>query len=483
MKTLSTSFLIFIGFLISILWGGNSFFDFPQLFEGILIAKFGVTSLDVEQLYSLAAVPTMIMVPLSSYLIAFIGLGTNTVIFVGVIYLGILACYLGVYFEMFSLILLGRVIFGAAYECTFVAQASFTEKWFYGRNLSLAFAVNRVMSYLGASCSAYLCPELFLKYRSMTNPFYFYLSFIFVIFFLSFVLKIMDSRYEHLLTSSAVQVSEEGASTTNLMIEENQDQEIDEKFELKDLKKISSMSWLLAIGFALFSSCYYQFTNMATDLLVNRYSLGYQDAKNHTALIPIFATVLIPIFSVILNKIGKKALALVLGTVLGITVYLYMMTLPLTGTSDLSIVLSLLGIAGFWSLLCAAVWTSYSLSLPKPAVPFMMGMIIVIQNFGFSFLPLVFGVINKKRNYQSYQNSLCVLTGMCVLSFVIFFIIYLKDIRGDRLLDMPENNKEVQEIRARSTSEFSAKGLDYKSLRTKSEAYEDNIVEGNDDLN
>lgn len=277
---------------IAFVWaGGVYFYDFPQLFEQVLITKFRIDTLEVGLLYSLASAPTIVLIPVASWLINIIGLNSGAVLFNFLMYLGIMGCFMGNYYKNYLFFIIGRALFGLGYETAYVIQSSCTEKWFSGRFLTMAFAVNRIVSYSFSSFAAYIEPVIYEKSRALESPLFLYGLIISFTCFISFFYFLLDFKNEHKL--------EDEAEEENKGIK-------DQKFKMADFKKISSQAWLMIITFGVLSNCLYQFTNTGTDALVNRFGFDYLEAKDMIAIIPIVNMIMIPVFSAVISWTGKK---------------------------------------------------------------------------------------------------------------------------------------------------------------------------------
>ena len=190
-------------------------------------------------------------------------------------------------------------------------------------------------------------------------------------------------------------------------------------FRNKDLKRISADSWYLILYFAVLANAFYMFTTFATDILTNRYGFSFEQSKNCVALLPIINMVLIPLFSFILSKVGWKSVVMLSASICCILVYLWMSTLGEKLSDSLMPYLGIGGIALFWCLQTSSMWTCLSITLPTQAVSVMIGITTVLQDFVGFVMPLVFGTIQKKKDIQSYQLSLYLLSGMGVLSLLL----------------------------------------------------------------
>lgn len=420
-------------------WSGGAFFyDFPQLFEEILIKKFGVSTVEVGILYSVTSTPSVIFTPFTGFIAGYIGLNTTAVILSSLIFSGVLISYIAVASNNFMFLIIGRGLFGFAYESAYVVAASCTEKWFTGRFLSMAFAFNRSLCYLLSSIAAYIQPTLFITNRTLETPLFVYGAFAGFCAFTGFVYFILDRKYEKKILNS----------------EENEISE--EKMSLKDLKKIGSQAWIILVIFAVMSQCLYQFTNIGTDCLMKRFGFDYIEAKNRIALIPIVNMIMIPVFSSITSCIGKKGIFLTAGALLITVNYTF---LSFLGTEkDERVVFGVIGVGVFFSLLTATFWSSFSLLLPKQAVAVLFGFAITSQNLLLSLLPPVFSYFTKERTHEAYQRSFYLLIGIGAFSLVLCLVLTIRDIKGSKAMHLPENHELVAENRKRMNQRFSESG-------------------------
>lgn len=463
----STLFLVLMVSVTSLIWaGGVYFYDFPQLFEQVLITEFKVSTFEVGFLYSIASTPAIILIPLGSWMISHIGISMGAIVFTTMMFVGIFFCFLGVKTGNYDLIIIGRAIFGVGYETCYVVQASCTEKWFSGRFLTLAFAINRSCCYLFASLAAYFQPIIFISSRSLETSLFYYTVVSSSCCVFGFIYYFLDRKYEHNLKDDEPEMNEEGEE-----VQSRTSNEDEQKFYLSDLKNISLHSWLLLMLFAVFSNCLYQFSNFGTDCFVNRFGFDYIAAKDRMSLIPILHMIFIPLFGSIMSVVGRKELFLLAGTVIGVVSYGLMATLA-DDANNLA-VLALVGCSAFFSILNSGFWGSFALTLPKAACGPMFGICLAIQNIFLAIFPPIFSYFNQDRTPEAYQNCLYLLIGLCGCCFLIALAIAIIDLKGDRVLHLPENSQKVKDFRDRINREFILKrnkgtvNDEYKSLKSK----------------
>lgn len=147
---------------------GNVFsYDFPQLFENVLISKFNVDAIQVSFLYAIYSIPNFIFAPILSIMLNHTGLGFGAIILSSMVFLGQLLVYYSCQTNSYLLMIVARGLYGIGAESLVVAQASMAERWFTGKFLSLAIGLNNVVCQLGVASAAWICPTIFVGKRDI----------------------------------------------------------------------------------------------------------------------------------------------------------------------------------------------------------------------------------------------------------------------------------------------------------------------------
>lgn len=459
---ISKTSLILIFFTTVLMWGSGSFFyDFPQIFEPILIAEFKISTYDVSYLYTSIALASIAVMPMGGYVIAKIGLGLAALLFNFLIFIGTFVIYIGSSLNDFYYVFLGRLIFGIGCEPAFMCQNIAYEKWFSGRFLTIAYGLNRFFIYLFFVLDIYVQPKLFLKTRSLVTPIFIYG----VVGALSCFTCIIYFLLEYGNEDKLEDFDHKGEK-------EESGKEKSHGFNFKDLKKISKLSWVLISIICIMAQVNIQMTNFVTDMLVKRYGLAYEEAEKTNMLVYSTAMILIPLFSFFLGVKGKRGLFLILAGFVCLGTVIFMIFTPF-GCERWKCYLAMLGIGLYWSMYTASVWTSLMLSLPKQAVSSVISLTLTLQNTVFAILPPIFAMINKERTEDSYQNSLVLLAGIAGLSLFLTIVAYRTDLTDGRVMEMPENSREALDRRKKITEEFRASQM--LSFGNKSTRKESNM--------
>ena len=133
-------------------------FDFPQLFEHVLIDTFEIDALKVSYLYAIYSIPNFVAAPLISVLLNYTGFGFGAIMLSFLIAISAFLQFLACKFNLFWLMVVARAIFGVGGESLAIAQAAMAEEWFTGKFLTVAIGINNVVSLLGSGSAAFVGP-------------------------------------------------------------------------------------------------------------------------------------------------------------------------------------------------------------------------------------------------------------------------------------------------------------------------------------
>ena len=474
---LSLVFITMMTISLGMMYG----YDMPMLFTDQLIIKFEITTLEISYMYTVLSIPNFIAAPLGGVILAYTGIGTGATILNGLIVISFILLFFGILWTNFPLVLLSRFVLGIGAELVVVAQTVVAEQWFTGSILSIALGACNILIYLTASLNEYTSPTLFIKYRNMETPIFVGACFTFFIFLMSAVYLLIETYYEPSTNKAQKQIEEwmskerECSSELQLSFEGDEDAfehakdpENDPKFGLKDLKHLDMIFWMLVVLFSILSMCYYQFVNFITDFLMITFGYKYQEAKDLVFMRPIIAALFMPFFSVYTVYYGKKSLILILSSLtslIGFSIFYY-----LPDHKSEWVFVGIIFLALMLASYSAAIWSSFTLVVPKEATGLAIAIALAIQNIFLTILPILFGRINEPRTQEAFNYSLVLLIGFSVFSLILSIQIFIYDYYfGDKILHLSENDDIVLEARANKSREWRNYVLKEKI---------DNILEG-----
>ncbi len=273
----------------------------------------------------------------------------------------------------------GRILFGIGLETTCVLIQRVIVKWFKGKELAFAMGLNVVVGRLGS------------------------------FFAISFGLDIAAGRVSNALFAAASVIGV-GALLflAYLMFDVKLDKQMkvtakaspEDKFKFKDLVELVTNKSFIYISLlcVAFYSAVFPFLQYAPDLLVNKFGLTFsmpdmsgmslwekimaylQNGPKISGLIPLGTIIFTPIFGRLVDKKGKAASLMILGSVLLIYAHLTLsvfnnVVLGYTGLFSL-------GIA--FSLVPAAMWPSVAKIVAEKRLGTAFATMFTVQNYGLS---------------------------------------------------------------------------------------------------
>lgn len=117
-------------------------------------------------LYSVYSIPNMVLPFFGGYFVDKFGTCVCMLIFCSLITIGQILFSLGASLKMWSLMFLGRLIFGLGGENLNVAQSSLLAQWFQGKELALAFGINLSIARIGSVINNFVSPAVAKAFRS-----------------------------------------------------------------------------------------------------------------------------------------------------------------------------------------------------------------------------------------------------------------------------------------------------------------------------
>ena len=442
MYKVSKAELTLIFFLmITMTAGGYYAFDFPQLFEDEIINWFGVTSLEVEWLYSIYAFPNFFTLLFGTLAFNFIGLGMGITLTTGFITAGTVITYFAFEDKSYITLVIARGVYGLGNELAITAQYTIAERWFAGRMLSFAQGMCRTVSFLMTFLSFYLGPQMLIKTKSMDLPLLIYM--IMAIF--GFIGSLIYAILEKIWKNRQVKKEAEEAEAKETRSNERSFGKEGDNFTFGMIRYLSPLYWLLSITFGIGSMCYLMFISFSTDCLVHRFGYSYADAKNYLSFVSIISMFSMPVLSALVGKFGRKGFVLLSSFVVSITNFSLMLTYPKEPGNYIYVIVVLTSFT--YSIFVATVWPSMTISVPTKATAIALGLALTMQNICNTLLPSYFGYVTQPRTPEAYDKAIF---GMLIVSCVaatLAIIVIVVDFRTGQKLNLPDNDKRVLEQR------------------------------------
>jgi MFS family permease len=400
--------LIFISLAM---FGNYYIYDCISPLADVLKTQLHFTDRNLGLLQGIYSIPNIFMVLIGGIIIDKIGTKKAALIFACLVFLG--ALFTTVKGDIVFMAT-GRLIFGLGAESMIVAITTIIARWFKGKELSFAFGLNLTIARLGS----------FLALNSPTwgkTMFAHWQKPLWIAVGAGLIAVVTLAIYYFLDIYSEKKY--------NLQKEGNQD-----KVVLKDLLKFGKSFWFITLLCVTFYSAMFPFQTFAVKFFKDVHLVGMPvDVARGmggflSSLLTLAAMILTPLFGLLSDKIGKRSLLMMFGSLLIIPVYLIMgyvvhaVKLPqsvinlfsssqestgfisgvvyfgnmiatlFTYFPNIAIPMVIMGIA--FSLIPAIMWPSVALIVDHSKLGTAYGLMTMIQNMGLAGFNLLIGWSN-----------------------------------------------------------------------------------------
>lgn len=323
---------------------------------------------------------------------------------------------------------LGMLIFGLGAETSIVVFSKIIVKWFQGKELAFAFAINLGIARFGSAAAFFLGPKLAIT--NFTTPVWLG-AVLLTIGLLGFLVYLaFDVKFDR---------------QVNYELEA----EPDEEFHVKDLVGIITNRSFIFITLlcVTFYAAIFPFLKYAPDFFHYKFSVPETTAGFIASWLPLGTVAFTPIFGALVDKKGKSATLMIYGSLIMVLVFL---AFAFTNINPYILVF-LLGIS--FSLVPAAMWPAVTKIVSINKIGTAYGAMFSLQNLGMFAIPILAGIILDTTNKDitpemlaegsslNYVPTLIMFAGLGLLG--LFFAILLKrdDKRSGIGMELPSNAK------------------------------------------
>ena len=318
---------------------------------------------------------------------------------------------------------LGFMIFGCGCEMEGTNVSKILVKWFKGKEMALAMGLEMAIARLGVFAVMWIAPIISKSFGgSLLAPVGFCGALLCVGLLNFIIFGIMDKKFDKQLAQAGMAVGEEGS---------------EEEFHLSDLGAIfkSKMFWIVALLCVLYYSAIFPFQRYATNFLELTLNISAEEGAQLFSCFPILAMVLTPFLGFFLDKVGKGASMLMIGSVIMTACHLcFAFVLPMFPEKWFALLLIVtLGVS--FSLVPAALWPSVPKIIDEKILGSAYCLIFWVQNIGLCFVPKIIGSL--KMSTGGYLVPMIVFASFGVLAFILSLVLKAEDVRKGYGLEKP----------------------------------------------
>ncbi len=410
---------------ISLLTFGSYFaYDSIGALANTLIRDLHLGRETIGSLYSAYSLAAIVIVFFGGMLTDRLGPRKATLLFSALVTLGAVIVAMA---QNTWMLFLGRFIFGAGSESLVVAQSAIIARWFKGKELALAFGISLTISRLGTLFSfniEQLIASYFGSYRValwaaallcagslLTNLVY----------------NVMDMKGERALDLPAA-----GSG---------------DKIVFSDIGKFGASYWFVALLCVTFYSAIFPFTALSTDMFATKWGIPgapegsgglltqvfgsffhmFSTSGGITSIVIFASMVFAPFAGGLVDRFGKRASVMVLGSLLLIPAHLLM------GITHWNPIPMMIMLGAAFVLVPAALWASVPMVVEESRVGTAFGLITAIQNVGLMVFPKASGfLIDRTRDYT---NTQVMFASLGILGLVFAVLLLRSDRRRGGILE------------------------------------------------
>jgi MFS family permease len=406
--------LFFAGFMI---YGSYFAYDAIGAIEDSLMKTLGIGQQEIGTLYGLYSLGPVLFLFAAGMLIDRIGTRKASLIFSGAITLGAILVAIPNLWVMYA----GRIIFGFGSEALIVAQSAILARWFSGKELALAFGVALTISRLGTLFS-FNTEALIAERLGPFAALWVAAALCAASMLSNLAYVIMDRRAQ-----GRLELKEEAAAGDTIV--------------LGQIKKLGPSFWYVTALCVTFYSAIFPFTALSTNMFHEKWQLPltagggggffsevfsnfwnmFSTAPGTTSIIIFASMVFAPFAGRLVDKVGRRASMMMLGSLMMIPCHLVL------GFTELQPLFPMIVLGAAFVLVPAAMWPSVPLLVDKRMVGTAFGVMTQIQNIGLFLFPILNGWLRQATD--DYAASMVMFASLGGVGFVFALLLA----RADRL--------------------------------------------------
>ena len=385
--------LVLVG--ISLAMFGNYYvYDCISPMADLLKQQLKFSDSNIGLLQAIYSFPNIIMVLIGGVIIDRFGVRRSTLLFGIICFLGAVVTALT---PSLAAMAAGRLIFGLGAESLIVAVTTAIARWFRGKELSFAFGINLTIARLGSFAALNSPSWAGGAFSSWQGPLLISVAF--------GTMCVVGAIIYGVLEGTAERRYELGQAGQT------------DKVVLRDLFSFPTSYWFIVALCITFYSGIFPFQTFAVKFFMEAHGVSRETGGFLSSMLTLFAMIGTPAFGFVVDRVGKRSLFMMFGSVLLIPVYLMMAY----SSMSLYVPMAIMGVA--FSLIPAVMWPSVAYVVPESKLGTAYGLMTMIQNIGLFGFNLLIGWANDHSG-ASAANPGGYALGMWIFSSLGFFAMF-----------------------------------------------------------
>jgi MFS family permease len=390
-------------FLSLAMFGSYYAYDALSPLADVLKQQLKFSDLDIGFLQFMYSFPNIFTVVIGGFIIDRMGLRKALMIFAVLSFIGPAITATSGHLPVMAA---GRLIFGMGAESLNVAATTALARWFRGKELSFAFGLNLTASRLGTFAALNSPTWARWAYAHWRDPFLIALAFS--------ALCVIGAVFYWMMEAWAEKSYGLGKVSTDKVV-------------FADLFKFGLSYWLIVALCVVFYSAIFPFQTFAVKFFIEAHGTSREFGGFLSSMLTLFAMIATPLFGLWVDRVGKRALLMMLGSMLLIPVYLMMAYTHV----NLYVPMAMMGIA--FSLIPAVIWPSVAYLVDQAKLGTAYGLMTMIQNIGFGGFNLLVGWANTHShagvdNPAGYNLGMWIFSVLGLLGVLFAFLLQQREL-------------------------------------------------------
>ncbi len=391
-------------FFVSVPMFGNYYvYDCIEPIADLLSKQLHFSDSQIGLLQGIYSAPNVILVLIGGFIVDRIGARRAILLF------GIL-CLIGAAVTVSAphlpVMATGRLIFGMGAESLIVAITVAVAKWFRGKELSFAFGINLMLARFGTFLAQTSPTWARSAYASWRTPLLIAVGFASLCVIGAIIYWILEAWAER-----NYELGHAGGT---------------DKVVFSDVFKFGLSYWYIVALCILFYSAIFPFETFAIKFFMDAHHTSRQMGGNLLGMLTAFTMFGTPTFGLFVDRVGKRAMLMMFGSLLLIPVYLMM---AYTSVS-LYLPMAMMGVA--FALIPAVMWPSVAYIVGQEKLGTAYGLMTMIQNIGLFGFNVLIGWANdhagaSAANPQGYNLGMQIFSVLGFLGMLFAFLLHRRE--------------------------------------------------------
>ncbi|XP_020611830.1 major facilitator superfamily domain-containing protein 1-like [Orbicella faveolata] len=397
-----------LGLICFLSFGSYYCYDNPAALEKTIEQDMGVQADSYVLLYSLYSYPNVILCFFGGFLLDRVfGMRLGTIIFSLFVLTGQLIFALGAYIHSFTVMEVGRFVFGLGGENLAVAQNTYSVSWFKGKELNMVFGLQLSFSRVGSTINMNVNNPIYKGFVNHVNPTESYKALGMTLFIgaavclfslgCGLMLGFLDKRAARIL--------------------KKEDGQTGEVIRLQDVKDFPATLWLIFIICVAYYVAIFPFIALGLAFFEAKFDLAPSEAGAVNSVVFIISACASPFLGFMVDRVGKN----VFWVILSVAVTLGCHCMMAFTFWNPFVAMSIMGVS--YSMLACALWPLVSLVVPEYQLGTAYGFMQSIQNLGLAVISQVAGTIVDQKGYLVLEVFFCAWLCVALIASILLYLV------------------------------------------------------------